>query len=119
MGWESAPILQASVMLAQGLKVRRDEWIGALALAAALKKDVLVRGFLAAPSVIQYKVAHEGRPKKDIVAGIQFVRNLANLDDRSARSSFFSASSICVRLSSINPLEMAIMANRTTSQLTF
>jgi hypothetical protein len=38
---------------------------------------------------------------------------------QSARSWFFSASSICVRLSSINPLEMAIMANRTTSQLRF
>ncbi len=46
-------------------------------------------------------------------------RNLANLDDKSASSSFFSASSICVRLSSINPLEMAIMANRTANQLTF
>jgi hypothetical protein len=33
-------------------------------------------------------------------------RNLANLDDWSARSSFFSASSICLRLSSINPREM-------------
>src|SRR5215475_2195632 len=44
-------------------------------------------------------------------------RYLANLDDRSARSSFFSVSSIWVRLSSINPLEMAITANRTTSQL--
>src|SRR5262249_36385646 len=44
-------------------------------------------------------------------------RNLANLDDKSARSSFFSVSSICVHLSSINPVEMAIIANRTTSQL--
>jgi tetratricopeptide (TPR) repeat protein len=77
---ESAPILEASVMLAQGLKVRRDEWMGALALgklltrlgkdkqaevafntaaaaiesiAAALKTDVLVRSFLAAPPVLE------------------------------------------------------------------
>src|ERR1700719_2100476 len=44
-------------------------------------------------------------------------RNLANLDDSWARSSFFSVSSICLRLSSTNPAEMAIIANRTTSQL--
>jgi tetratricopeptide (TPR) repeat protein len=77
---ESAPILEASVMLAQDLKVRRDEWMGALALgklltrlgkdkeaevafntaaatiesiAAALKTDVLVRSFLAAPPVLE------------------------------------------------------------------
>jgi tetratricopeptide (TPR) repeat protein len=73
---ESAAMLEASVMLARGLKVARDEWMGALALgklltrlgkdkeaevafntaaatiesiAAALKTDVLVRSFLAAP----------------------------------------------------------------------
>jgi hypothetical protein len=77
---ESAPILEASVMLAQGLKVPRDEWMGALALgklltrlgkdkeaevafntaaatiesiAAALKTDVLVRSFLSAPPVLE------------------------------------------------------------------
>jgi tetratricopeptide (TPR) repeat protein len=77
---ESAPILEASVVLAQGLKVRRDEWMGNLALgklltrlgkdkeaevafntaaaaiesiAAALKTDVLVRSFLAAPPVLE------------------------------------------------------------------
>src|SRR4029077_7207561 len=44
-------------------------------------------------------------------------RNLANFDDGSARLSVFLASSICVRLSSMIPREMAIMANRTTSQL--
>ncbi len=77
---ESAPVLEASVMLAQRLKVRRDEWMGALALgkvlltlgkdkeaeaafstaaatiesiATALKTDVLVRSFLAAAPVLE------------------------------------------------------------------
>jgi tetratricopeptide (TPR) repeat protein len=77
---ESAPILEASLKLSQHLKVPRDEWMGALALgkllmrlgkdkeaevalntaaatiesiAAALKTDVLVRSFLAAPPVLE------------------------------------------------------------------
>jgi class 3 adenylate cyclase/tetratricopeptide (TPR) repeat protein len=77
---ESAPILQASVMLAQSLKVPRDEWMGALALgklltrlgkdkeaevafntaaatiesiAAQLKTEGLIRSFLAAPPVLE------------------------------------------------------------------
>ena len=77
---ESAPILAASVMLTQDLKVPRDEWMGALALgklrtrlgkdkeaevafntaaatiesiAAALKTNVLLRSFLAAPPVLE------------------------------------------------------------------
>jgi len=77
---ESAPILEASVTLAHDLKVPRDEWMGALALgkllmrlgkdkeaevafntaaatiesiAAALKTNVLIRSFLAAPPVLE------------------------------------------------------------------
>jgi hypothetical protein len=77
---ESAPILEGSVMLAQGLKVPRDEWMGALALgklltrlgrdkeaevafntaataiesiSAAFKTGVLVRSILAAPLVLE------------------------------------------------------------------
>jgi tetratricopeptide (TPR) repeat protein len=77
---ESAPMLEASVILAHGLKVPRDEWMGALALGkllirlgkdkeaevafntaaatlesitAALKTDVLIRSLLAAPPVLE------------------------------------------------------------------
>jgi hypothetical protein len=35
---ESAPLLEASVMLAHGLKVPRDEWMGALALGKLLTR---------------------------------------------------------------------------------
>jgi len=77
---ESAPILEASLTLAHGLKVPRDEWMGALALGkvlirlgkdkeaeqafitaagtiesvgSALKTEALIRSFLAAPPVIE------------------------------------------------------------------
>ena len=77
---EAAPLLEASVGLAQELKTPREVWMGALALgnallrlgkdteaevalntaaatiewiAAALKTDVLIRSFLAAPSVLE------------------------------------------------------------------
>jgi len=77
---EAAPLLEASVGLAQELKTRREVWMGALALgktlirlgkdkeaevafkaaaatiesiAAALKTDALIRSFLAAPSVLE------------------------------------------------------------------
>ncbi len=87
---ESAPILEASIKLAQGLKVPRDEWMGALALgkllirlgkdreaevafntaavsiesiAGALKTDILIRSFLAAPSVIEVFQVLGRRPR--------------------------------------------------------
>jgi class 3 adenylate cyclase/tetratricopeptide (TPR) repeat protein len=77
---EALPLLQASVMAAQELQTRRDIWMGTLALgkllarlgkdkeaevafntacetiesiAAALKTDVLLRSFLAAPPVLE------------------------------------------------------------------
>jgi hypothetical protein len=77
---ESAPPLESSVTLARGLTVPRDEWLAAFALgkllirvgkdteaevafntaaaaiesiAAGLKTDVLIRSFVAAPSVLE------------------------------------------------------------------
>ncbi len=86
---DSVPILEASLTLAQHLKVPRDEWIGALALgkllmrlgrdkeaevafntaaatiesiATALKTNVLIRSFLAAPPVLEAFQALGRRP---------------------------------------------------------
>jgi hypothetical protein len=77
---EALPLIQASISLAQELQTRRDIWMGTLALgklltrlgkdkeaevafntaagtiesiAAALKTDVLIRSFLAAPAVLE------------------------------------------------------------------